>query len=161
MSLNNISLPSKLLADLYQNVLIQDTATAVPITEPIPFLGKNGKNILILVNKKKEAYLPEKELQFLTTVLSACQLDLSAVAIVNWFHLKQKSFAAVSEQFKPKQLLLLDVEPEEIGLFSMPSYTVTSFSELQAVTAPSLTTIESSVETKKLLWAALKKLFCL
>ena len=69
MSLNNISLPPQLLVDLYQNVLVQSNASAMPVKELIPFLGKNGKNILILVNKKDSPYLPDKELAFLTTVL--------------------------------------------------------------------------------------------
>ena len=90
MSLNNISLPPQLLADLYQHVLVQGTATAMHVKESIPFLGKNGKNILIVVNKKEAVYLPDTELGFLTTVLSACNLDLSHVAIVNWHHLKEK-----------------------------------------------------------------------
>ena len=161
MSLNNISLPSQLLADLYQNVLVQNTATAMPVKKPVPFLGKNGKNILIVVNKKDSPYLPDKELTFLTTVLSACQLDLSHVAIVNWDKLQEKTSDALLEQLSPKQVLLLDVAPSAFGFPSGELYSVQKLDSIQFVAAPSLSEIEKTKQTKSQLWMALKQLFCL
>jgi DNA polymerase III psi subunit len=161
MSLNNISLPLQLLADLYQNVLVQDTATAMPVKEPIPFLGKNGKNILILVNKKDSPYLPDKELSFLTTVLSACGLDLSHVSIVNWTKLREKNASNVLEQLSPKQVLLLDVEPSSLGFVSGELFSVQKQGNIQFVEAPSLSEIEKTKQAKSQLWVALKQLFCL
>ena len=161
MSLNNISLPPQLLADLYQHVLVQGTATAMPVKESIPFLGKNGKNILIVVNKKEAVYLPDTELGFLTTVLSACNLDLSHVAIVNWHHLKEKTSSVLLEQFSPKQVLLLDVTTEEFSFPAATKYLIQKTGNIDFVVAPSLPAIEKSKEEKKGLWAALKQLFCI
>jgi len=161
MSLNNISLPSQLLADLYQNTLIQNTASAMPVKEDVVFLGENKKNILIVVNTKEAVYLPDNELTFLTTVLSACGLDLSHVAILNWYHQKQKVSSWVLEQLKPKQVLLLDVLPIEFGFASNALYTVQKSNGLQFVAAPSLSDIEGTKETKKQLWVVLKQLFFL
>lgn len=161
MGLNNISLPSQLLADLYQNVLVQDNATAMPVEEPIPFLGKNGKTILILVNKKDSLYLPDKELSFLTTVLSACQLDLSHVAIVNWHKLKEKNADVLFEQLSPKQVLLLDVEASSFGFPPTELFSVQKKDNMHFVAAPSLAEIEKTKQAKSQLWVALKQLFCL
>lgn len=161
MSLNNILLPAQLLANLYQNVLVQDTATAMPAKEPIPFLGKNEKNILIVVNKKDLPFLPDKELNFLTTVLSACGLDLSHVAIVNWYGMKEKASSILLEQLSPKQILLLDVTPGEFNLPTGELYSVQNKNGLQFVAAPSLTAIEKTKQTKSGLWLALKELFSL
>lgn len=161
MSLNNISLPSHLLANLYQNVLVQDTASAMPVKEAIAFLGKNGKNILILVNKKDSPYLPDKELTFLTTVLSACQLDLSHVAIVNWSKRREKESGPLLEQLLPKQILFLDVEPSSFDFPSKELYAVQKFNTIEFVAAPSLSEIEKIKQAKSRLWTALKQLFCL
>ena len=161
MSLNNISLPPSLLADLYPNVLVQSQTGAVPEEKPVPFLGKNQKQILILVNQKEAAYLPEKELQFLTAVLSACQLDLSHVAVVNWALLEEKSLAVLQRQLSPQKLLLLDVRPEEAGLPPGQLYAVQARGELEFVVAPALAEIEKTRQAKGNLWAALKQLFCL
>jgi len=161
MSLNNISLPPSLLADLYANVLVQSQAGATPEKKPVSFLGKNKKQILILVNQKDAAYLPEKELQFLTAVLSACQLDLSHVAIINWALLEEKSLTALQRQFSPQKLLLLNVKPEEAGLPVSQLYAVQKQNKFEFVVAPALEEIEKTREAKSNLWAALKQLFCL
>jgi hypothetical protein len=160
MSLNNISLPSQLLADLYQNVLVQGNARAVPVKEDVAFLGKNEKNILIVVNNDDAPFLPDNELSFLTNVLSACQLGLMDVAIVNWQQLRVKDPEIVLEQLQSKNVLLFDTAPSQFGLpVNMPPYTVHKTVTHQFVVAPSLTEIEKNKEAKKQLWLALKQLF--
>ena len=161
MSLNDISLPPSLLADLYPKVLVQSQAGAAAEEKPVPFLGKNKKQILILVNKADAAYLPEKELQFLTAVLSACQLDLSHVAVVNWALHKEKSLPFLQRQLSPQKILLLDVTTEETGLPQSQPYAVQAHGELGFVVAPALAEIEKTRQAKSNLWAALKQLFCL
>lgn len=160
MSLNNISLPSRLLADLYQNVLVQGTASAVPVKKEVPFLGKNGKNILILVNNVDVPYLPDNELSFLTNVLSACQLGLMDVAIVNWNNPENKNPEVIFQQLKSRQVILFDVEPSAFGLpANLQQYVVAKDDVHQFVVAPSLSDIEANKEAKKQLWMALKQLF--
>jgi len=160
MSLNNISLPSRLVADLYQNVLVQGTASAVPVKKDVPFLGKNGKHILIVVNKADAPYLPDNELSFLTNVLSACQLGLMDVAIVNWNHLEEKNPEFLFQQLKSRQVILFDVEPSAFDLpTNLQQYAVAKNDMHQFVAAPSLSEIEKNKEAKKQLWMALKQLF--
>lgn len=160
MSLNNISLPSHLLVDLYQNVLVQGTASAVPVKKPVSFLGKNGKQILILVNNADVPYLPDTELSFLTNVLSACQLGLMDVAIVNWNNLEDKNPDELFRQLKSQQVILFDVEPLAFDLPSnLQQYAVVKNDVHQFVAAPSLSAIENNKEAKKQLWMALKQVF--
>ena len=126
MSLNNISLPATLVADLYQNALVSATARAMPVKEPalkpLPFLGKNGKNILVVVNKPNAPYLPDEELAFLTKVLSACGLGLMDVAIVNWSRLDEPNAATLLEETAAKSVILFDVEPGLFGLTAVPPF---------------------------------------
>jgi len=161
MSLNNISLPSKLITSLYRNSLVQGDARPVPQKKTVSYLGKNEKNILILVNHKAVPFLPDKELEFLTAVLLACGLDLSHVAIVNWHNVDEKNDSVI-QQLKPKEILFLDVAPVLLGLTSdAAEYAVQKEDEIQFVFAPSLTQIEKTKQSKSQLWLALKQLFSL
>ena len=160
MSLNNILLPSQLLADLYQNVLIQSNASAVPVKSDVPFLGKNEKNILIVVSKTNTPYLPDNELAFLTNILSACQLGLMDVAIVNWKNINTHTADDLFNQLNTRKIILLDVDPSAFGLpGNRQQYTVIKDDVHQFVAAPSLSEIEKNIEAKKQLWMALKQLF--
>lgn len=160
MSLNNISLPSQLVADLYQHSLVGGTATPVPVKPaPVSFLGKNGKNILIVVDKTDVPYLPDGELTFLTKVLTACQLSLLDVAIVNANKLQQDE-ADVMEQTAARFVILFNVSPEMFGLPGQTQhYTVQNLENRSFVVAPDLSAIEPSKEAKGQLWIALKQLF--
>ena len=160
MSLNNISLPFQLIADLYQNVLVQDNARVMPVKKDVAFLGKNEKNILVIVNNNDAPFLPDNELSFLTNVLSACQLGLMDVAIVNWQNIAEKDFETVAEQLKSKSVMLFDTDPSEFGLSNnIQPYTVARTERHQFAVAPSLSEIEKNKEAKKQLWMALKQLF--
>lgn len=162
MNLNNISLPPQLIADFYQHALVSDTETALPQTPPVTALGKGGKGILIFVNKPDVPYLPDNELEFLTKVLSACQLGLADVAIINWNKATHQDTAAIMEQFGAKEVILFDVDPVYFHLpAGLPVYSVYPFQKRQFVAAPALQQIEESKESKGQLWTVLKKLFCL
>jgi hypothetical protein len=160
MSLNNISLPSQLLADLYHHSLVEGPATAMPQTPPLSHLGRNEKKILIVVNKPNAPFLPDGELAFLTKVLTACQLGLLDVAIVNWAKAPHPDAEAVLKQFDAKSVILFDVEAAAFRLpANLPVYTVFPAGSASYVVAPSLHLIEQTKEAKGQLWVALKQLF--
>jgi DNA polymerase III psi subunit len=162
MNLNNISLSSHLIADLYRHSLIEGTATAMPQKTPVPSLGKGGKGILIVVSKPDVSYLPDDELDFLTKVLSACQLSLADVAIINWKKVPHHNTEAIMEQFGARYVILFDLDPLPFGLpLNLPAYAVHTDDKKQFVIAPSLHQIAQTKEAKTQLWAALKQLFCI
>lgn len=179
MSLNNISLSSQLIADLYQHSLVGDTASAVPQPgkpttapmaapaenaeqpkAPTPFLGKNGKQILIVVDKANIPFLPDGELEFLTKILTACQLSLADVAIVNWNRLSQPDANSLTTEFWPRAVILFDIPSALFGLSpATQMYSVESLGNRRFAVAPALGEIEKSREAKQQLWMALKQLF--
>ena len=84
MSLNQIQLTNQQLASFYPDVLIESTtASPMPRQQAVKFLGKNAKNIVLLVSNDTVPFLQDDELSFLTNILSACKLSLVDVAIVN------------------------------------------------------------------------------
>lgn len=160
MSLNHIILPAPLLAELYQHSLVDGPVRTAAPASRVPFLGSNEKNILILTHHPTVSFLPDKELEFLITVLSACGLGLSHVAIVNTASVEKNE--NLITRFNPKEVLLLNVPPDVIGLPPEASeYAVVESEILRWVYAPPLSEIEKTKQSKSKLWVALKQLFCL
>ena len=159
MELNNIQLTPQMLAGLYPHVLVESASNTVPEEESISYLGDNNKNILVLVNEPSAKYLPEKQLNFLVSVITACQLSLADTAIVNTAG-KQIDYAGITGKLQAKVVLLFDVPPTDIQLpMEFPFFQVQKFRDETYVYAPSLAEVEKDVPMKKQLWVALKKAF--
>ena len=77
MGLNDIQLTPALVHQLYCNSLVDINIINQKDTIPVPHLGKNEKQVLILVNEPGFAYLPDAGLLKLTEILNACLLRCS------------------------------------------------------------------------------------
>lgn len=128
--------------------------------ETLQYLGKNLKNITLLVHYPEHAYMPEEHLNFLTNILKACQLNMGDIAIVN-NATRQTDLHTLTAVLQPKQLLLF-------GSFRNIMSDVTPFiiKDIQGIkilTAPELGDLDSgTAESKQLkgkLWNCLKQLF--
>ena len=159
MSLNNISLSPRLIADLYPNSLIEQL-TPIPIPDTIKFLGNNKKNILVLISKDNITFLENDELDFLSSILVACKLSLADVAIVNINSLTVINYRSIISQLKSKTILMFDVASDSIDLpFNYPYFQVQQFDQCTYLSAPGLKNIETDKTLKTQLWGCLKKLF--
>ena len=151
-----------MVAALYPDVLVETSTTVMPGKKEIKFLGKNEKKILIVTDHAGTVFLPDDELQFLTTVLSACKLQIDDVAIINWQQVEPKHYTSIGEEISNKQILLFNVSPAEFGLsVNFPHFQVQQVDQRTYLFAPSLREVEKNVETKKLLWIALKRFFAI
>jgi hypothetical protein len=158
MDLNNIKLNSWQLAELFEDVLIETT----PPTEPVPelkTLGKNARNIVLLVHNEEVPFLTDTELHFLTSILSACKLSLADVAIVNTSRLKERAVDAI-EPLSPQKVILLGLDPLEIGLpINFPHFQLQVFNKKTYLSSPSLAQLQQEKYLKMNLWNCLKTLF--
>ncbi|HUR67383.1 MAG TPA: hypothetical protein VMZ03_13615 [Chitinophagaceae bacterium] len=178
MSLNNMDLPATVIADLYQNTLIEtgNTVSKQPAdttgaTKKEPglrtttgsswsSLGENQKNILIIVKNTETVYLPDNELTFLTGIIGACKLSLADVAVVNLHTYPDASYKELTHFFKSKIVLLFDTEPAAFGLpINFPFYQLQAFAGNTFLYAPSLKELENDKIEKSKLWVSLKRLF--
>jgi hypothetical protein len=162
MSLNNIQLSTHQLADLYSQVLVETTATAMPEEQTPLFhsLGGNAKNILVVVAEEKESFLPDSELTFLTSILTACKLNLADIALVNFEKVEQKDYKALVQYFNSRVVLLFNVSPLQFGLpINFPHFQIQEFNKCTYLFAPELRLVESDKQLKKELWTALKNIF--
>src|SRR5687768_13592067 len=89
-SLNNLRLGTLLLSALYKHSIFEieerENLQESIIKEVVPsfrYLGNHLKKVTILVNNPEHTFMPDDQLAFLTRMLTACQMNLGDVAIVN------------------------------------------------------------------------------
>lgn len=159
MSLNNIQLKASVLAHLYKNSLVETSATNVPKSAPLNYLGNNQKNILVIVSHADVPFLPDEELSFLTNILAACKLGIADIAIVNKNGVDENEWQHILHS-ETKKVLLFGVEPLAIGLpINFPAFQLQPFNNRTYLYAPALSHIENDKGLKLKLWNALKVLF--
>jgi len=164
MSLDNIQLTPFLIQELYKNSLIdvdnsQLKTESLKTDEPA-FLGRNEKNILIIVNDENAVYLPDEHLQFLIRLLDACKLSLSDTALININRNSSLNYQILQEKFRPEMILFFGVEPAKLDFpLQFPHYQLQSYNKQTYLSSPSLEILAADIQQKKLLWGCLKKLF--
>lgn len=172
MNLNQIQLPASVIANLYKNALIEADELSPFKTDPLvlkktedspnkwKYLGDNKKNILIVVNYKEAFYLPDEEITFLTSLLTACQLSLADVAIVNRNNYEDIDYKELIAQFSSKIIFLFGVDPAGFGLpVSFPHFQVQSFAKTTFLFTPPLEEIKNDSLYKSKLWVSLRRIF--
>jgi hypothetical protein len=162
MSLNSIRLQPAMVADFYANSLVETVAPhAVSASAPptLPFLGGNAKKVSILVKHPGISFLPDEELELLSSVLVACKLSLADVAVINYANTHEQLAIVLQEA---RHILLFDVDPLSIGLpISFPHFQVQPFDARIYLASPSLTDVGRDKALKMKLWTALKTFFSL
>ena len=128
--------------------------------DPIKFLGKNAKNILVLINEKEHAFLGDDELSFLMNILNACNVSMADAALVNVSNDESINYEKLTKQFLPEVILFLGTEPQLLGFpVQIPMYQVQQYNKQQYLCAPALQKLSTDKEEKKQLWLCLKKIF--
>jgi hypothetical protein len=170
MSLNSIKFEPTDIAFLYKNSLVeinvkqevfsQANTNAEPPINGFKYLGENKKKTLVIVRNADAVHIPDKQLSFLTKLLAACNLNLADVAILNFQDHSSSEFNEIINYFKPKVVLLFDIEPAEFGLpMIFPQFQVQGYKDSLFVSSPSLEVIEPDKTLKGKLWVCLKKIF--
>jgi hypothetical protein len=184
MSLDDIKLSPFLVKKLYENSLIDDDISSVSVSNKevakdekedtpdkttvtkkgnfggIKYLGKNTKNILILIDEKEHAFLGDDELSFLMNILNACTVSMQDVALVNASNSDDVVYENLNAQFEPSIVLFLGTEPQLLNFpVQIPQYKIQVYNNQQYLCAPALQKLSSDKEEKKKLWLVLKILF--
>ena len=180
MGLDDIKLSPFLVKKMFEKTLVvssfnveQNTKNKVSIItqeiEPnvshiedinIPYLGKNTKHILILVNEDQHKFLGDEELSFLMNILKACHITMADAALVNAYADENVMYENLISIFKPTTILFIGTEPQALGFpVQIPMYQIQLYNKQQYLCAPSLQKLSSDKEEKKQLWIALKKIF--
>ncbi len=176
-----IKLPDFLIAELYKKSLIisngkmpsdfinendngaKKVQKSAAHKNEKPFLGDNEKKITILTDDAEAEFLSDELLQLLAAILSACNLKISDVAIVNILN-NNLSYIDIKAQFNPRYILLFNVTASQINLpFSIPNYQIQEYDNCSFLFAPGLKTMltedNKAKNEKRKLWNSLKKIF--
>jgi hypothetical protein len=157
MSLRAVPLDPYLLARIYDQPLVPDTpAQPPPAPASVPFLGENKKNILILIQNPKEAFLSDEMFGFLTRILQSVHLNMGDVALVNTAHCSETGPEALLRQFKPNALLLFG---EALPAVTQDLNQVVSHNGIHRLCTDDLETLAAQTERKRAFWVALQQLF--
>jgi len=184
MNLEKTILPPALLVSLYKDSLVltekeikpekitenklpgkeQETITeSNEMASPIKYLGDHHKKILVVVNDPASVYLNESDFILLTSILNACRLTISDIALINIGNQK----ASLHEMLTKLPSLLViafDIDAKALKI-KLPStlYKVTPLGETNLLFSAALSTMQGgSVDAKKekgKLWTVLKQIF--
>jgi hypothetical protein len=169
MSFKKLQLPDFLITEIYKDVLVEENSPEkkqkkTKTTEPTQwYLGENKKHVVIAVKDDAAVFLQDESLQFLSSILGACKLNLADVAIIN-FSKRDFSYVEIVEKLEPSALILFDVTAKEIQLpFTVPHYQIQKYNQCNFLLAPSLLSMQGESKEAKLekskLWLSLKKMF--
>ncbi len=164
MSLDNIQLPSLVLESLYSKSLYDlkpvNGPKSLVTTGGIAFLGDCKKGIVLIVQSPETLYLPEKDLDFLLEILTACKLTMADIALINIENNGPLNYQGITVQLNSEKIVLFDIDPEAIGLpLQFPHYQLQHFNNQVYMSSVSLNELLGNKKEKLNLWNSLKKLF--
>jgi hypothetical protein len=166
MSLQNIQLPASAIMGLYGNswLLLDEKQSAAPINgkekKPAQFLGENKQGVIIMVDYEEFVHIPDNHLAFLSSILTACKLNLSDVAIINIARQKGLNYQLLQKDYRSRVVLLAGQEPGLLDLpVSFPNFQVQQYDQVTYLTTPPLAEMEADKALKGKLWACLKGIF--
>lgn len=164
MSLDNIQLSTIIVQDLYKKTLVQldDVQSSTPKKDPgnIPFLGKNERNILIVVNEENAPYLSDEDLALLMSILTACKLTMADVAIVNAHQNNNIGYGILMQNFSPTLVLLFGIQPVQLDFpLQFPNYQLQRYNHQTYISSPAISLLAANVAMKKQLWTSLQQYF--
>jgi len=179
MPLNNVRLDPGLLAELYKNSLVEiddphttgvkksnlynstkETEKKQGAADEWKYLGDYKKNILLVVNYQESVHLPDAQLNFITSFLAACKLNLGDVAILNIDKAPFRFYKEVQTRFNSKVTVLFGLSPAEFSMpVNFPEFQVQAFNNCTFLTTPPLGQLETDNLLKSKLWVCLRRVF--
>ncbi|MEO8763398.1 MAG: hypothetical protein ABI416_03885 [Ginsengibacter sp.] len=164
MSIDKVTLPAFLLPSMFGNNLVNLTGWSAPSPEKeekgINFLGGNEKKIAFLFSDNQNKFLADSHVKFIYDLLTACQLTMADIALVNFFHNKSITYRELLTQLHPKKILMFGISGNELDLpFTIPFFQMQNFGEQVYMLSPRLDDLLPNKELKKQLWACLQKIF--
>lgn len=189
MSFNDIQLNDYLLTELYRRALVvTETDPKAPASTPAPpaetaaapatpasaappqktvpaILGSNQKQVTIIVHYTNAVHLPDEQLEFLSSMLTACKLSLADVAIHNFHAGKGLVANDITTALRSQTVLLFGVSPDQFGLpIQFPPFQVQPLAGITYLYSPELeyykTTDPQETRNRKMqLWNCLKLIF--
>lgn len=139
-------------------------AMALPPEGPVSqkrtyeYLGKNAKNILILVNDSRYPVSTEEGRELLWKIVKAINLTAKDFAVVNYAACPGSTFDELASFFKPQLLLCFGLGPEALGLIAQEQHVLSQQKSVNTIFSLDLHELNGTLAAKKVLWGSLKQL---
>lgn len=146
------------------NSISEDKKVENPIIIPqkakteFKFLGKNLKNILILVNDAENEVSTEQGRELLRKLVKAIDLTASDFALINYANYSSEKYEELSNFFSCNLMMSFGVSADNLGLPTQPLNQLIKYKEATHIFAKNLKDLDSDLASKKMLWASLQQL---
>lgn len=146
-----------------QEIPVRSTIVAevkTPTAEAVVFkyLGKNQKNILILVNDAGNDVSTDKGKELLRNIVKALLLTANDFALLNYAAYAGTGFEEFKSFFNSKLVFAFGVTPSHLGLEEQPVNEIIMHGAAQLIFSGNLDQLADDQMGKKTLWGSLKKL---
>lgn len=122
------------------------------------FLGKNSRNILILVNDSEHEVSDEKGRELLRKIVKSVNLSANDFALLNYAGYIGTSYAQLQQHFSSVLIFVFGVTPEQLKMKAYPQNSIVLEEGVRLIFSSELKTLEEDPAGKKVLWASLKQL---
>lgn len=174
---NTFAEPVKLAEQVTQPAVVAKPIEVAEITQPVvlptiveepkqtfkkatefKFLGKNAKQILILVNDQHNEVSTEQGRELLRKLVNAIGLTAKDFALVNYANYTTATFDDLYQFFACKMVLSFGVMPNQLGLSEQPFNQFVPHLDSKLIFTKNLHDLETDQASKKVLWASLQQI---
>jgi len=155
--------PSNTAVNLVANE--QDEAVPVPGSMRIPqaiefkYLGKNQRNILILVNDEQNDVSDDAGRELLRKIVKSVNLTANDFALLNYAKYKGSDFKQLQEYFAATLVFAFGVTPMQLSIGTPhPEHAIVLEGAVRMIFSAELKTLDQNPAGKKALWGSLQNL---
>lgn len=140
--------------------VVESSVPAAVASQPADFkyLGKNQKNILILVNDSQHDVSTERGRELLRNIVKAIQLTANDFALLNYSAYAGTPYTALDQFFSSKLVMSFGVPAVQLGLTDFAKNTLHLQGATQLVFSDNLDLLAEDLQGKKTLWGSLKQI---
>lgn len=122
------------------------------------YLGKNKRNILLLVNDSENDVSTEKGNELLRNIVKAIRLTANDFALVNYAKYPDAKYSELNAFFSNRVMFSFGVSAQELGLVLQPFNEVVQMEDTSLIFCHDLDQLSGDQQGKKMLWNSLKQL---
>ena len=149
-----------------EQLLPYEAADPQPVTDTVSltkqidftFLGKNKRNILILVNDQNNDVSDETGRELLRKIVKSINLTADDFALLNYARYNTANYEQLKSFFNIKLLFAFGVSPQMLGLTDSGENTIIQDGDVKFIFSAPLPELNNDPNGKKALWGCLKNL---
>lgn len=122
------------------------------------FVSGNMEASMVIFFKDKNNNLDESKFTFLSKMLSAVNVNIEDVLLVN--NNVNLSLINLNKIINASIIFLFDINPKDVGVQKqLDLYNINTYNKVKYVFCEDLHSIEQSVNSKKAIWSVLKEIY--